>query len=68
MACTKQAAPVLTRSEHPGPPDVVHAHSVFSHSLVEVIGECLAHVGVVMKPHQQSKLRITRRRVTIHLD
>jgi len=30
--------------------DVVHAHSVFSHSPIEVIGECLAHVGRVMKP------------------
>ena len=30
--------------------DVVHAHSVFSHSPVEVIDECLAHVGRVMKP------------------
>ncbi len=28
--------------------DVVHAHSVFSHSPVEVIDECLAHVGRVM--------------------
>jgi SAM-dependent methyltransferase len=30
--------------------DVVHAHSVFSHSPMEVIEECLAHVGRVMKP------------------
>src|SRR2546423_5155269 len=30
--------------------DVVHAHSVFSHSPVEVIDECLAHVGRVMTP------------------
>jgi len=30
--------------------DVVHAHSVFSHSPVEVIDECLGHVGRVMKP------------------
>jgi hypothetical protein len=29
---------------------VVHAHSVFSHCPVEVIDECLAHVGRVMKP------------------
>ncbi len=29
---------------------VVHAHSVFSHSPVEVIDECLAHVGRVMRP------------------
>jgi SAM-dependent methyltransferase len=29
--------------------DVVHAHSVFSHSPLEVIDECLAHVGRVMK-------------------
>jgi len=29
---------------------VVHAHSVFSHSPIEVIEECLAHVGRVMKP------------------
>ncbi|GAB3111864.1 class I SAM-dependent methyltransferase [Streptomyces calidiresistens] len=30
--------------------DVVHAHSVFSHSPIEVIDECLAHVGRVLKP------------------
>jgi SAM-dependent methyltransferase len=30
--------------------DVVHAHSVFSHSPIEVIDECLAHVGRVMTP------------------
>jgi SAM-dependent methyltransferase len=30
--------------------DVVHAHSVFSHSPIEVIDECLAHVGRVMAP------------------
>jgi SAM-dependent methyltransferase len=30
--------------------DVVHAHSVFSHSPVWVIDECLAHVGRVMAP------------------
>jgi SAM-dependent methyltransferase len=30
--------------------DVVHAHSVFSHSPLHVIEECLAHVGRVMKP------------------
>lgn len=30
--------------------DVVHAHSVFSHSPFEVIDECLQHVGRVMKP------------------
>jgi len=30
--------------------DVVHAHSVFSHSPIRVIEECLAHVGRVMKP------------------
>ena len=30
--------------------DVVHAHSVFSHSPVEVIEECLAHVGRVIRP------------------
>jgi SAM-dependent methyltransferase len=29
---------------------VVHAHSVFSHSPIEVIAECLAHVGRVMAP------------------
>lgn len=28
---------------------VVHAHSVFSHSPIEVIDECLAHVGRVMR-------------------
>jgi len=30
--------------------DVVHAHSVFSHSPLEIIEECLAHVGRVMRP------------------
>ena len=30
--------------------DVVHAHSVFSHCPIEVIGECLANVGRVMVP------------------
>ncbi|MBF6044850.1 methyltransferase [Streptomyces sp. NRRL B-1677] len=30
--------------------DVVHAHSVFSHSPVEVIEECLAHVGRILAP------------------
>jgi SAM-dependent methyltransferase len=30
--------------------DVVHAHSVFSHSPIEVIEECLAHVGRVLAP------------------
>ncbi|MER7760206.1 class I SAM-dependent methyltransferase [Streptomyces sp. NPDC097619] len=30
--------------------DVVHAHSVFSHSPVEVIDECLAHVGRILAP------------------
>jgi SAM-dependent methyltransferase len=29
---------------------VVHAHSVFSHSPIEVIDECLAHVGRIMAP------------------
>jgi SAM-dependent methyltransferase len=30
--------------------DVVHAHSVFSHSPLPVIDQCLAHVGRVMAP------------------
>jgi len=30
--------------------DVVHAHSVFSHSPLPVIEECLAHVGRIMAP------------------
>ena len=30
--------------------DVVHAHSVFSHSPIEVIDECLTHIGRVMVP------------------
>jgi len=30
--------------------DVVHAHSVFSHSPIEVIDECLAHVGRILAP------------------
>ncbi len=29
---------------------VVHAHSVFSHSPIEVIDECLANVGRIMRP------------------
>jgi hypothetical protein len=29
---------------------VVYAHSVFSHSPIEVIDECLQHVGRVMAP------------------
>ncbi|HUY52843.1 MAG TPA: class I SAM-dependent methyltransferase [Streptosporangiaceae bacterium] len=30
---------------------VVHAHGVFPHSPIEVIDECLANVGRVMRPH-----------------
>jgi 2-polyprenyl-3-methyl-5-hydroxy-6-metoxy-1,4-benzoquinol methylase len=30
--------------------DVVHAHSVFSHSPIEVIDECLANVGRILAP------------------
>ncbi|UED85396.1 class I SAM-dependent methyltransferase [Streptomyces profundus] len=30
--------------------DVVHAHSVFSHSPIEVIDECLSHVGRLLAP------------------
>ncbi|MDA5284003.1 class I SAM-dependent methyltransferase [Streptomyces sp. NPDC054904] len=30
--------------------DVVHAHSVFSHSPIHIIDECLAHVGRVLAP------------------
>lgn len=30
--------------------DVVHAHSVFSHTPPQVIDECLTHVGRVMRP------------------
>jgi SAM-dependent methyltransferase len=30
--------------------DVVHAHSVFSHSPLPVIEECLAHIGRIMAP------------------
>jgi SAM-dependent methyltransferase len=30
--------------------DIVHAHSVFTHSPLEVIDECLAHVGRTMAP------------------
>jgi SAM-dependent methyltransferase len=30
--------------------DVIHAHSVFSHSPIEIIDECLAHVGRIMAP------------------
>ncbi|MFL6139289.1 MAG: class I SAM-dependent methyltransferase [Frankiaceae bacterium] len=30
--------------------DVVHAHSVFSHSPLPVIEECFAHIGRVMRP------------------
>jgi SAM-dependent methyltransferase len=34
----------------PGFFDVVHAHSVFSHSPIEVIDECLANIGRVLAP------------------
>ncbi|MCX5195268.1 class I SAM-dependent methyltransferase [Streptomyces sp. NBC_00249] len=30
--------------------DVVHAHSVFSHSPIGIIDECLAHVGRILAP------------------
>ncbi|MFK0046551.1 class I SAM-dependent methyltransferase [Streptomyces sp. NPDC090741] len=30
--------------------DVVHAHSVFSHSPIEIIEECFAHVGRILAP------------------
>jgi predicted TPR repeat methyltransferase len=30
--------------------DVVHAHSVFSHSPLDVIDQCLAHVGRILAP------------------
>ena len=30
--------------------DFIHAHSVFSHSPIEVIDECLAHVGRILTP------------------
>lgn len=30
--------------------DVVHAHSVFSHSPIEIIDECLANVGRILAP------------------
>ncbi|ALV39183.1 class I SAM-dependent methyltransferase [Streptomyces sp. CdTB01] len=30
---------------------VVHAHSVFSHSPIEIIDECLGHIGRVMAPN-----------------
>ena len=30
--------------------DVVHAHSVFSHSPIDVIDECLANVGRILRP------------------
>jgi hypothetical protein len=30
--------------------DVVHAHSVFSHSPLAVIEECFANIGRIMKP------------------
>jgi ubiquinone/menaquinone biosynthesis C-methylase UbiE len=30
--------------------DIVHAHSVFSHSPLSLIDECLAHVGRIMTP------------------
>ena len=31
--------------------DFVHAHSVFSHSPIEVIDECLAHIGRILAPN-----------------
>ncbi|GAB3279602.1 class I SAM-dependent methyltransferase [Actinocorallia lasiicapitis] len=30
--------------------DVIHAHSVFSHTPLEVIEECFAHVGRILRP------------------
>jgi SAM-dependent methyltransferase len=30
--------------------DVVHAHSVFSHSPLSVIEECFTHIGRILKP------------------
>jgi SAM-dependent methyltransferase len=30
--------------------DVVHAHSVFSHSPLHIIDECMAHVGRILQP------------------
>jgi Methyltransferase domain len=30
--------------------DVIHAHSVFSHSPLSIIDECFGHVGRIMKP------------------
>ena len=38
--------------------DVVHAHSVFSHSPIAVIEECLAHIGRVMKPGRLLRLHL----------
>ncbi len=42
--------------------DVVHAHSVFSHSPRHVIDECFAHVGRVLAPEASSTSRSTARR------
>ena len=45
---------------------VVHAHSVFSHSPIEVIDECLANVGRVMRPDGVFDFTFCRTKGTEH--
>ncbi|MFD8985326.1 class I SAM-dependent DNA methyltransferase [Streptomyces sp. NPDC059564] len=46
--------------------DVVHAHSVFSHSPISVIDECLAHVGRVLAPGGRFDFTFDRTEGTEH--
>ncbi|MDQ1696469.1 MAG: hypothetical protein QOJ03_1822 [Frankiaceae bacterium] len=46
--------------------DVVHAHSVFSHSPVEVVEECFAHIGRVMRPDGRFDFTFNRTTGTEH--
>jgi SAM-dependent methyltransferase len=46
--------------------DVVHAHSVFSHSPLSIIDECLAHVGRIMAPGGRFDFTFDRTKGTEH--
>jgi ubiquinone/menaquinone biosynthesis C-methylase UbiE len=46
--------------------DIVHAHSVFSHSPLPVIDECLAHVGRIMTPGGRFDFTFDRTEGTEH--
>jgi ubiquinone/menaquinone biosynthesis C-methylase UbiE len=46
--------------------DIVHAHSVFSHSPLPVIDECLAHVGRIMAPGGRFDFTFDRTEGTEH--